>query len=143
MRNAQAAFEFLTTYGWVLLILLITLLVLDYFDILNLKRFLPEKCYIEYSIHCVSYKVEHSKITLVISNGLEEPIVVNNINIGECSSTFEQQIPTDSDMQFVVGGACNNGEPKDDFKSDIVITYREKYKNITRTAYGSINAIIQ
>ena len=40
---SQAALEFLTTYGWAILVVLIAVGALAYFGVLDLGKFLPEK----------------------------------------------------------------------------------------------------
>lgn len=43
-RKGQSALEFLTTYGWAFLVILIMIGALSYFGVLNPSRFLPDKC---------------------------------------------------------------------------------------------------
>jgi hypothetical protein len=43
-RRAQGALEFLMTYGWAFLVILIMIGALAYFGILNPTKFLPDKC---------------------------------------------------------------------------------------------------
>jgi hypothetical protein len=44
LRRAQAAMEFLMTYGWAILVVLAAIAALAYFGILNPSNILPEKC---------------------------------------------------------------------------------------------------
>ena len=43
-KKAQAAMEFLMTYGWAILVVLIVIGALAYFGVLNPQNLLPEKC---------------------------------------------------------------------------------------------------
>ena len=43
-KKAQSALEFLTTYGWAFLVILIMIGALSYFGVLDPSRFLPDKC---------------------------------------------------------------------------------------------------
>jgi len=43
-KKGQSALEFLTTYGWAFLVILIMIGALSYFGVLNPSRFLPDKC---------------------------------------------------------------------------------------------------
>ena len=43
-KRAQAAMEFLMTYGWAILVVLAAIGALAYFGVLSPDRFLPEKC---------------------------------------------------------------------------------------------------
>ncbi|MFC2016699.1 hypothetical protein ACFLUF_03190 [Chloroflexota bacterium] len=43
-NKAQAALEFLTTYGWALVVILVMIGALAHFGILSPSKFLPERC---------------------------------------------------------------------------------------------------
>ncbi|MBD3163915.1 hypothetical protein GF323_01835 [Candidatus Woesearchaeota archaeon] len=43
-KRAQAAMEFLMTYGWAILVVLVAIGALAYFGVLSPERFLPERC---------------------------------------------------------------------------------------------------
>jgi len=43
-KKAQAAMEFLMTYGWAILVVLVAIGALAYFGVLNPQRFLPDSC---------------------------------------------------------------------------------------------------
>jgi hypothetical protein len=51
-RRGQAALEFLTTYGWAFMVLLVMIGALVYFNVLNTDTFMPEKCTFEPGILC-------------------------------------------------------------------------------------------
>lgn len=142
-QKSQAAMEFLMTYGWAILVVLAAIAALAYFGVLSPEKFLPEKCVLQPGIACVSHKVEPLKVTLVISNGLGRTMIVNSINIGGCSGTFSEIMPSGVDHTFVIGGTCNNGVAKDKFKADITLGYTEKDTNLTKTAYGNINTKVE
>ena len=54
-RKGQAALEFLTTYGWAFIVILVMIGALSYFGVLNPQKLLPEKCLFEQSFGCVDY----------------------------------------------------------------------------------------
>ena len=63
MRRAQTAVEFLTTYGWVLVGLLILLAVLLYYGAFDPLRFVPRQCTFEPGLPCTSHKLEVNQTT--------------------------------------------------------------------------------
>ena len=137
--KGQAAMEFLMTYGWAILVVLAAIAALAYFGVLSPEKFLPQKCILQPGLACVSNKVEPTKVTLVISNGLGRTIIVNSITVGSCSGIpGDVEMLSGTDHTFVIGGACGNGASKDKFKGDITMSYTEKDYNITKTAYGNI-----
>jgi len=143
-KKAQAAMEFLMTYGWAILVVLAAIAALAYFGVLSPEKFLPEKCILQPGIACVSHKIQPSTITLVISNGLGRTITVDSIDVGGCSSTYTNQtLRSGIDKTFTVGGSCSNGETKEKFKADITLKYTEKDTSLTKTSYGNINTKIE
>src|SRR3990172_8757996 len=142
-RKSQAAMEFLMTYGWAILVVLAAIAALAYFGVLSPEKFLPEKCVLSPGLTCVSHKVEPTKITMVIANGLGRTVIINSINVAGvgvpvCSGTFSQQVISGTDFTFPIGGTCSNGALKEKFKGDITISYTEKDSNINKTTFGDI-----
>ncbi len=142
-RKAQAAMEFLMTYGWAILVVLAAIAALAYFGVLSPEKFLPEKCILQPGIACVSHKVEPTKVTLVISNGLGRTITINSITVGSCTGAFSEIMLSGVDHTFVIGGTCNNGPIKEKFKGDITMGYTEKDSNLTKTVYGNLNTKVE
>ena len=142
-KKSQAAMEFLMTYGWAILVVLAAIAALAYFGVLSPEKFLPEKCILAPGLACVSHKVEPTKVTLVISNGLGRTITINSIDVGGCSSFFSETMLSGAQQTFVIGGSCSNGAAKEKFKADITMGYTEKDTNLTKTAYGNINSKVE
>ena len=143
-NKGQAAMEFLMTYGWAILVVLAAIAALAYFGVLSPEKFLPEKCILQPGIACISQKVEPSKVTLVISNGLGRTIIINSITVGSCSGIPDSvEMMSGTDHTFVIGGACNNGVSKDKYKGDITLGYTEKDTNLTKTVFGNLNTKVE
>ncbi len=64
MRKAQAALEFLTTYGWAFLVILIMIGALAYFGVLNPKGLLPGRCTFGPEVDCVEYTIDSTTVTV-------------------------------------------------------------------------------
>ena len=77
-RKAQGALEFLTTYGWAFLVILIMIGAMMYFGILNPDKFLPERCTTNTGFSCEEQNIvadsSETKITFVIKNNLPQTI---------------------------------------------------------------------
>ncbi len=56
LRKAQAAMEFLVTYGWAILIVLAAIGALAYFGVLKPGKYLPDSCQFQAGISCVDWK---------------------------------------------------------------------------------------
>ena len=76
MKRGQAAMEFLMTYGWALLVVLIAIAALAFFGVLNPSRFLPSTCTLAPGFSCVDYKAAATgtPVQLVLQNGLGDNI---------------------------------------------------------------------
>ena len=76
-KKAQAAFEFLATYGWAFLVILIMIAALSYFGVMDPTRFLPDKCLFGVGIGaCQDYTVlSNGNMIFTIFNDMGSPVV--------------------------------------------------------------------
>ena len=82
--NAQAALEFLMTYGWAIFIVLVALGVLSYFGVFNLALYLPDKCVGQPGLDCTDMKSVRTdgEILFQLKNNLGQ-----SINLTDGSTT--------------------------------------------------------
>ena len=75
-KKGQAAMEFLMTYGWALLVVLIAIGALASFGVLNPGQFLPETCTVAPGISCIDFSASASGgpttvgLTVMMQNGM-------------------------------------------------------------------------
>ncbi len=62
--KAQAALEFLTTYGWAFLVILIMIGTLAYFGVLSPSKVLPNRCTFGAEFQCVDYQISATANTV-------------------------------------------------------------------------------
>lgn len=62
LKKGQAAIEFLTTYSWAIMFILITLGALVYFDVFSTTRFLTETCESGAQISCAEAAITESGV---------------------------------------------------------------------------------
>ncbi|MBU4501736.1 MAG: hypothetical protein KKA79_04035 [Nanoarchaeota archaeon] len=71
MRKGQAAMEFLMTYGWAILVVLVAIGALAYFGVLSPARFLPSSCTIGPGFACEDFQVLAAGTwTINVRNGM-------------------------------------------------------------------------
>ena len=75
-KKSQAALEFLTTYAWAFLVILIMVGALAYFGILSPSKLLPDRCNFGSEITCVDYTLGTTTLDLRLKNAVGEPIVI-------------------------------------------------------------------
>ena len=55
--KSQVALEFMMTYGWGIMIALVSVSAIAYFGVLNPDRFFPTACTLETGIGCADFKI--------------------------------------------------------------------------------------
>ena len=86
--KAQAALEFLTTYGWAFLVILIMIGTLAYFGILNPSRILPNRCNFGAEFQCLDYQISSAGTYKIrLKNNAGEPIDVSSMTLSTESVT--------------------------------------------------------
>jgi len=150
MRRGQAAIEFLMTYGWALLIILVAISALVYFGILNADRFLPERCDLPTGIACLSFKLTDDDLTLVIQNNLGEDITFRQIalmrtrNSTLCSTNYTSFGGSliNGDKNTYTISNCEPGIEGQKFKGLIKLLYDDE-ETIQRSRTGELVATIE
>ncbi len=87
--KAQAALEFLTTYGWAFLVILVMIGTLAYFGILSPSKILPNRCNVGPEFECIDYQISATANTfkMRMKNNVGEPIAVQSLTLGSESAT--------------------------------------------------------
>jgi len=87
-KKGQAALEFLTTYAWAFLVILIMIGALAYFGVLKPTKILPDRCTFGTEIGCIDYKITSgTTFDLRLKNNIGEPIIIDDIQISSESAT--------------------------------------------------------
>ena len=103
-KRAQAAMEFLMTYGWAILVVLIAIGALAYFGVLNPSRFLPNKCTFSAGVSCGDFLLSEAGNDLVLrlTNNLGETVIIQD---GDFDITnVETGVACTEDIVFPVTG---------------------------------------
>jgi hypothetical protein len=85
--KSQAAMEFLMTYGWALLVVLIVIAALAYFGLLNPSRFLPDRVDLSPGLEVRTASVDENSIIMIIQNNMGKPLFNLQINATECNGS--------------------------------------------------------
>jgi uncharacterized protein (UPF0333 family) len=141
-KKAQAAMEFLMTYGWALLVVIAAIGALAYFGVLKPQGFLPEQCVLVPGVACLDFKVSSNEVNLVIGNSLGRDIDVLTITAGNCSQSFNQSFNNGDQSDFVLTG-CDNGQVGANFKEDLVIEYMNQDSSFEKSITGTISGKVQ
>lgn len=141
-KKSQAAMEFLITYSWVILILLISIATLTYVGISNLKSYNIDQCILENGLFCRDFSLGTDVITIFLVNTHSRDVHIINISIGPCSQNFDHYLKTQDDNLFIINNCMNISKGKN-MKEDVKISYHiENNVNIIKYNEGSIMGII-
>lgn len=84
-RRGQAALEYLVTYGWGILAVLVAVGALAYFGLFDIGRYLPNTCSFGAQLECADYQLQASSdtdyagfISLRLRNNFGESITLTN-----------------------------------------------------------------
>lgn len=86
-NKAQAALEFLTTYGWAFLVILLMMGTLAYFGILSPGRVLPGRCTFGAEFQCLDYQIVQTgaapnpQLKLRLKNSVGLPIDITSFTL--------------------------------------------------------------
>ena len=102
-NKAQISFEYLMTYGWILIVILVSIATLSYFGVLNMSSLMPERtmfaapvpnidnAVLSVSGHSVEVAFKNDKgVAIQIPNA-------TNISVAECQSPASINSVTKSD----------------------------------------------
>ena len=99
-KKSQAAIEFLATYGWAFLIILIVIGALSYFGVLSPSKLLPDRCNFGSEFGCVDYGIGSSGFLVKLRNGFGNSIIVDSVAV----STEKSQLSCNSTITGVLWG---------------------------------------
>lgn len=149
MKKGQAAMEFLMTYGWAILVVLVAIGALAYFGVLNPNRFLPASCTIGPGLGCDDHRVTATTTQLVLRNGLGDDLTAVTIAIAGCTASAEADSDDAWNDGTVLGGAdgitltsCSNGAAGSRYKGDVTVTYTSG-SGITHTVTGELTTRVE
>ncbi len=147
-KRAQAAMEFLMTYGWAILIILVAIAALAYFGVLNPTRYVADICTLPVPMACRDFSVSESNgLQIVFVNGDAEEITITQIEATaegyECDSgaITETVASGESVILTVDADDCSMSATQDKVKTPLKISYTAKSgldKVITGEIYSKI-----
>ena len=103
-KTSQAALEFLTTYAWAFLVILIMIGALAYFGILSPSKLLPDRCNFGSEISCMNYKIAKYGLQIKLKNGIGSTVVIDDLIVSTKDNSDICQSPSIVDKTWESGG---------------------------------------
>ena len=90
--KSQAALEFIMTYGWAILVVLVAIGALAYFGVLSPDRFLPSRCTLPAGIACLDHLASGTDDSILVSiqNNLGYDITSIGVTASGCTTADVQ-----------------------------------------------------
>lgn len=143
--KSQAALEFLTTYGWAFLVILIMIGTLAYFGILSPSKILPNRCNFGAEFQCLDYQIAYvgaatGTFKIRMKNNAGEAIDVSAITLSSEGSTAyacgtPPTMPTgwkSGEIKELSWSGCNSGPAG--------IVAGEKGKVLVTVTYNTVSS---
>jgi hypothetical protein len=116
-KKAQAAMEFLMTYGWAILVVLVVIGSLAYFGVLSPTALLPEKCFMPIGLSCTQHLVYAAtpttgdQVKFEFLNGLGDKILIKKFIVNDANGL--QVCPATGDGVLTTPIEILNGQKKE------------------------------
>ncbi len=127
VKKAQAAMEFLMTYGWAILVVLVAIGALAYFGVLNPGKYLPASCVVAPGISCDDFVVRSGgDATVILRNGMGQSLSSVSLTIPTCTINTADATIADGatgTYTFTACGAPGTLTAGSQFKQDMVFSY--------------------
>lgn len=146
-KKAQAAMEFLMSYGWAVLVTLIAIGALAYFGVLSVNRFLPESCTLMPGLACEDFIVSPEGMILFVRAGMG--VSLKEVTITILGSEDDKCLGDFASISNLADGSLGRfniycvDSPVEGtrFVSDLLIRYRSN--GLSHTKKGKIIALVQ
>jgi len=139
-RKGQAALEFLMTYGWAILVVLVVIGALAYFGVLNPDSLVPDKCTLTTGISCDDHQItgnasgvdDNAMIQLSLGNGQGRQIEITDITAIQTGTNYfcnvtggDVILKNGASTEFIIAGVdCEISQSGRKPRFNINVTYQ-------------------
>ncbi len=146
-KESQAALEFIMSYGWAILVVLVAIGALAYFGVLNPDRFLPSRCTLPAGISCLDHEARYAgpgaaEIDFTLKNNLGYDLASVSVTASGCTSAATQPtFKNDEQRTFTPSGCLFTIGQK--YSGQLNVTYTNTNTGISHAAQGTIITNVQ
>ena len=143
MEKGQAAIEFILTYGWILLVVVLAVGALLYFGFLSPETFSKKHCEIVPGLECSEFRATSNELTLVLENDLGQNIFVKKMKDGSGKCSFEEgkEIKNGEKETFLLKN-CRYGSKGERLETEVSVEYQSS-TGINHTQNAQIVTFIE
>ncbi|TAL55535.1 MAG: hypothetical protein EPN86_03275 [Nanoarchaeota archaeon] len=148
--KGQAAMEFLMTYGWAILAVLLVIAVLTYFGVPNAENLVPDRCSMTPPFTCADFKVsDPGTVAFSIANNGGGDVQIFGVNVsgtgilGFCTTTttpssYPVTLARGGEQLFVVTPCTFAASVSKKNKYTMLLTYSNSGSVNVKTVQGDI-----
>ena len=134
--------EFLMTYGWAILVVLVAIGALAYFGVLSPDKLLPSKCTLQSGIACLDFRVASGQIQISIQNGLGYDMSAITVATALCgTSSSPATIANGEKGTYTV--TCGSALSGSKYNGELNVTYTLSDTGLSHINRGSIVSKIE
>lgn len=85
-QKGQVAMEFIMTYGWALLVILVAIGALSYFGVLDPTKILPERCNFQQELPCSDFQILTNDMNFTLQNTAAQTLNIVDVEWKEAGS---------------------------------------------------------
>ena len=137
-RKSQAAMEFLMTYGWAILVVLVAIGALAYFGVLSPERFLPAKCTLPAGVACVDFTIEEGNVNVALRNGIGFDLDNVYIEVSGCTPSATTGVSLSNGAQAIFTATACGLTAGNKFSGDVNVTYTNRDTTLLHKVQGSM-----
>ncbi|MEM7815876.1 MAG: hypothetical protein QXN71_02030 [Candidatus Aenigmatarchaeota archaeon] len=139
MKKAQSAMEYLMTYGWAILIVIIVAAALFALGVFNPSTYTGRAATGFGELQApADWQYSGTTFTIVLRNGVGQDITVSNVSSTSCSEwTGSQPISPGSTYSFALT-PCTEKSSGASFSEEVKVTYRVAGSTLDRVATGRL-----
>jgi hypothetical protein len=143
MEKGQAAIEFILTYGWILLVVVLAVGALLYFGFLSPETFGKKQCEIVPGLECDEFRATSNELTLILENDLGQDIFIKRMHdkSGKCSFEEGTDIPNGEKKTFLLKD-CKYGSKGERLETSVSVEYQSS-TGINHTQEAQIVTFIE
>lgn len=147
-KKAQSGLEFMMTYGWAILVVMIAIGALSYFFVFNPNNTAPDVCLLPVGFICRDSSISATNgVLLVVENGLKKSLSSFTITIPECFSTATASGGLSYPETERLNMSCSSGNitagDKVKFSLEINYTSGSGAQVITHSIDGTLVGIVE
>jgi hypothetical protein len=156
-KQAQAAMEFLLTYGWAILVVLVAISALAYFGVLDMKFLTRNSCTLPVGLSCLDHRVyvqgPTNRLEMNIKNNLGHEIkitafdaevfnnkhqLINDITLSNGEKTVSPNNLIVMDLTNVGSGSGQKINSREKYSFEFTLTYTVTETGLSHTVKGSV-----